>query len=270
LQLQGEVVQGLTLTVGERYDRHNVYGGHSTGHAAAAWVLNDGHTIVRTSFGQGFKAPSLYQLYSNYGNKALQPEQAHSWDTGIEQHAWDGRVILSAAYFQRDSRDLIAFFDCTTPNGLCATEPFGYYANVARASAHGMELQAALKPGDALTLTANYTLTETADRSPGSTTYGNELPRRAKEAANLSASYRWPWRLNTDVALRYGGRSFNDAANQIALGGYVLVDLRASYTLSEHLDLYARVENATGKHYETVYQYGTLGRVAFAGVRASF
>jgi vitamin B12 transporter len=269
-QLQGEVLPGLTLTAGERYDRHNVYGGHSTGQFAAAWVLNDAHTVLRASFGQGFKAPSLYQLYSQYGNQGLRPEQSHSWDAGIEQHVWDGRVLLSATYFQSDSRDLIGFFDCTTPNGLCATEPFGYYANIARARSHGAELQAIVNATSNISVSGNFTLTETEDKSADSATFGKELPRRPKQAGNLIATYHWPVRLSTDVALRYGGRSFDDAANDIALGGYVLLDLRASYAFENHLELYARVENATGKHYETAYQYGALGRVAFAGVRASF
>jgi vitamin B12 transporter len=270
LQLQGEVVQGLTLTAGERYDHHDAYGGHSTGEFAGAWVLNDGHTILRSSFSQGFKAPSLYQLYSQYGNRNLQPEQAHSWDAGIEEHTAENRVTLSATYFQRSSRDLIAFFDCTTPNALCATQPFGYYANIARASAHGVELQAAVAATPELNVSANYTLTDTEDQSPGSATYGDELPRRPKQAGNLLATYHWSPRLSTDVSVRYSGRSFNDAANEISLGGYVLVGLRASYALRDHLDVYARVDNATGKYYETAYQYGTLGRVVFAGIRAGF
>jgi vitamin B12 transporter len=269
-QLQGEVLSGLTLTAGERYDRHNVYGGHSTGQFAAAWVLNDAHTVLRSSFGQGFKAPSLYQLYSQYGNLALRPEQSHSWDAGVEQHVMDGHALLSATYFQSDSRDLISFFDCTTPSGLCATEPFGYYANIARARAHGVELQAIVNATPNLSVSGNFTLTDTQDKSADSATFGKELPRRPKQAGNLLATYHWPIHLSTDVALRYGGRSFDDAANDIALGGYVLLDLRASYALENHLELYARIENATGKHYETAYQYGALGRVAFAGVRASF
>ncbi|MGH7592851.1 MAG: TonB-dependent receptor plug domain-containing protein, partial [Gemmatimonadales bacterium] len=161
VQLQGEVISGLTLTAGGRYDRHDVYGGHGTGQFAGAWALNGGRTLLRASFGQGFKAPSLYQLYSNYGDNTLQPEQANSWDAGVEQHARDGRLVLSAAYFNLDSRDLITFLDCTTPRPLCATEPFGNYANVARASAHGVELQATVNPNDALALTANYTFTDT-------------------------------------------------------------------------------------------------------------
>ena len=271
-QLQGQPIAGLTLTAGGRYDRHDVYGGHSTGQFAAAWTLDDSRTVLRASFGQGFKAPSLYQLYSNYGNQGLQPEIAHSWDAGVEHHAWDGRVVLSATYFNRDSRDLIEFFDCTpqSTQPLCGPDPFGYYANVARASAHGAELQAAVNPSDQLSLSANYTLTDTEDRSPGSETFGNQLPRRPKSTANAMATYRWPSRLSTSVGARYASRSFDDAANTIALGGYVLLDLKISYALGERLELYGRVDNATGKHYETAYLYGTYGRVGFAGVRATF
>ncbi len=270
-QLQAQVISGLTLTAGGRYDKHDVYGGHSTGQFAGAWAVNDGHTLLRASFGQGFKAPSLYQLYSNYGNRDLQPEQANSWDAGIEHHAWDNQVMLSATYFNRDSRNLIGFFDCfSAPGPLCATEPFGYYANIARASAHGVELQAAVNPSDVLILSVNYTLTDTEDRSPGSITYGNELPRRPKNAANFLATYRWPSRLSTSLGARYGGRSFDDAANQIALGGYVLLDLKVSYAIWDRLEVYGRVDNATDKHYETAYKYGTYGRVGFVGIRASF
>jgi vitamin B12 transporter len=273
-QLQGEVVTGLTLTAGERYDRHDVYGGHTTGQFAAAWALNDNQTILRASVGQGFKAPSLYQLYSQYGNLALRPETADSWDAGIEQRSWDGRVLLSATYFQHDSRDLINFFFCPTPDATALCQKYylfgGYYANIERAAAHGVELQGTVNPNSQLTLAANYTLTDTEDQSPGSPTFGNELPLRPKNTANASVTYHWPSRLSASVAARYAGRSFNDAANEIALGGYVLVDLRMSYALRDRLELYARVENATGKHYETAYQYGTLGRVGYAGLRATF
>ncbi len=269
-QVEDELVRGLTVTAGGRYDRHDVFGGHATGAISAAWELNERHTILRASFGQGFKAPSLYQLYSNYGNLALQPEVANSWDAGIEQHLAGDRLLLSATYFQRDSRDLIEFFDCSTPNPLCATEPFGYYANIERASARGLELQANYNPVSSVTLAANYTLTDTEDRSPGSPTYGNELPRRPKNMANASVSYRALPTLTTSVAARYAGRSFDDAANEVELGGYVLVDLRLAYAVRDGLELYGRVENLTGKHYETAYEYGTLGRVAYAGVRTKF
>jgi vitamin B12 transporter len=269
-QVQYEVLSGLTLTAGGRYDHHDVYGGHGTGQFAAAWLLPDQRTLLRSSFGQGFKAPSLYQLYSNYGNPALQPETADSWDASVEHHAFKDRLVASATYFERTSRNLIGFFDCTTPNPLCATEPFGYYANIARSYAHGVELAGSFKATEALTITANYTWIDAQDRSPGSATYGNQLPRRPADAGNATVSYLWPIRLSTALAVRYSGPSFDDAANQLRLGGYVLLDFRTSLRIDDHFEMYARVENLTDRHYEVAYQYGTLGRSAYIGARATF
>jgi vitamin B12 transporter len=270
VQGQYEMATGLTLTAGGRYDHHDVYGGHGTGQLAAAWLLADHQTILRASFGQGFKAPSLYQLYSNYGNQALRPETANSWDAGIERHALSDRLVVSATYFERTSRDLINFFDCTTPSPLCATEPFGYYANIERSQTHGVEVVGTLKATNQLSFTGNYTFTDALDASPGSPTYGNQLPRRPQNAANATATYIWPFRLSTTLALRYSGPSYDDAANQIPLGGYVLLDFRASLRVSERAELYGRVENLTDRHYETAYQYGTLGRSAYIGARVTF
>jgi vitamin B12 transporter len=270
VQAQYEVATGLTATAGGRYDHHDAYGGHGTGQLAAAWVLGDHHTILRASFGQGFKAPSLYQLYSIYGNLALQPETANSWDAGIERHSLNDALVVSATYFERASRGLINFFDCTTPSPLCATEPFGYYANIERSQARGVELTGTLKATDRLSLTANYTFTDAKDTSPGSATYGNQLPRRPQNAGNATATYVWPFRLSTALALRYSGPTYDDAANQVPLGGYVLLDFRASLSVGEHAELYARVENLTDRHYETAYQYGTLGRSAYIGARITF
>jgi vitamin B12 transporter len=270
-QLQGEVFPGLTLTGGERFDRHNQFGGHSTGAVAAAWTFNDSDTTVRSSFSQGFKAPSLYQLYSDYGNRALRPEAGESWDLGVEQHVWERRLMFSTTYYQRYSRDLIEFFECLSAADCLTGAELGYYANVARAAAHGVELQAAAYPTDQLTLAANYTLTDTEDKSVGSPGYGQELLRRPKNAANASLSYRWSQSLTTIVDGRYAGPSFdNPGTGRVQLGGYALFNVRLSYSLGKQLELYGRVENATGKHYETAYEYGTLGRVAYAGVRASF
>jgi len=270
VQGQYEVATGLTLTVGGRYDHHDVYGGHGTGQVAAAWALADHQTILRASFGQGFKAPSLYQLYSAYGNPALQPETANSWDAGIERHVWNEQLVVSATYFERTSRDLINFFDCTTPSPLCATDPFGYYANIDRSQARGVELVGTLKATSQLSFTANYTYVDVKDTSPGAATYGNQLPRRPQNLGNATATYVWPFRLSTALAVRYSGPTYDDAANTVPLGGYVLLDFRASLPIGERAELYGRVENLTDRHYETAYQYGTLGRSAYIGGRIKF
>lgn len=275
-QITGDVLSNLTLSGGVRHDHHDDFGGHTVGQASAAWRLNDGDTILRASWGQGFKAPSLYQLGSEYGNPNLAPESSHSWDAGIEQRLVDGRVVLSAAYFDRKTKDQIDFFSCTSGSGdpLCigagGLPRFGYYANTARTKAHGVELNAQADVTDALTVTANYTWTDARNDVEGSPNFDKRLARRPAREANAEATYRWPNRLETAVAVHYAGDRFDDAANRNVLKSYVLWDIRASYPVGDTVEVYARIENLFDKSYETIRNYGQLGRAAYAGVRAKF
>ena len=269
-QVEAEVVTGLNLTAGVRHDAHSAFGGHTTGQASAAWALNSGNTVLRASFGQGFKAPSLYQLFSAYGSQTLKlptlrPETDNSWDLGVEQHLWNRRLMLSLSYFGRDTRDLIEFV------GQLPGAPNGGYANIDHASAEGVEVQANARLSPALSLTANYTYTDAEDL-----TNSAALPRRPRNAANLAATYVWPTRLTTALAVRYAGPSHDVAydaffnAVPVVLRSYAVVDFRASYPISSRFEVYGRIENLFDEHYETAYQYGSLGRGGFVGVRATF
>jgi vitamin B12 transporter len=270
-QLRAEVIPGLNLTGGLRYDDHATFGGHVTGQASAAWSLNHDNTVLRASWGQGFKAPSLYQLYSEYGDPDLKPEQADGWDAGVEQRFWDRRIDVRATYFSRDTTNLIGFIDCfSVIKPLCSTHLFGFYDNIARASAQGVELSGAVNPVARLTITANYTYTDAIDRSAGATSFGRMLPRIPRDMANAEVGYVWPFRLTTAVAVRYASGSYDDADNTVWLKAYTLVDLRASYPLTPQLELYGRIENIADTAYETDYEYGALGRAAYVGLRATF
>ena len=273
VQLHGEVVDGVSLTAGERHDHYDSFGQHYTGQLAAAWVLPSS-TIVRASWSQGYKAPSLYQLYSPYGNVGLQPEQSNGGDAGVEQRLWENRVTLTATYFVTNFRNLIEFENCPG-SPLCDTlgQQGGYYANVDRTKANGVELQAVADLTSALAVAANYSHIKTADETQGSPTYGQQLYQRPENAANASISYTWPQRVTTTAAARFAGYSLDQNFNvypvaTVRLGGYTLLDLSASHALNDKLELYARIDNATNKHYETIYEYGTWGRTAFIGLRA--
>ena len=275
-QLQAEVIDGLTLTGGVRRDEHDTFGGKTLGQAAVAWALNGGSTVLRASFGQGFKAPSLYQLYSDYGNTDLAPEEADGWDAGVQQDLFGGAVVVSATYFDRETTNQIDYVSCpgaatpaTAP--LCfvgGVRRFGYYNNIARTQANGVELSAAARLGG-FDLAANYTYTDATNETAGAN-FGKRLARRPETTANASIGYVWPFGLSTTVAVRYAGDSFDNASNATRLEPYTLVDLRASYPLNDTVEVYGRVENVGDERYETTRDYGTAGRGAFVGVRARF
>ena len=262
---------GLTAVAGVRHDQHDEFGGKTTTGANAVWTPNEGRTFFRASFSEGFKAPTLYQLQSEYGNALLTPETARGGDLGITQRLWDGAVELGATAFRRNSRDLINFVSCSAPfTGICAGRPSGTYNNVARARSQGVELTATVTPIDALRMQANYSHVDSENRSPGSTVFGKDLVRRPSETASALVDYSWAFGLQTGLTFTHVGSSFDNAANTREVSGYDLVDLRVAWSMTDMLELQARVENLLDKQYETIYRYGAPGRAAYAGVRLSY
>ncbi len=254
---------GLTLTGGVRHDDHKAFGGHTVFAGSMAYSPNSGVTIIRASFGEGFKVPSLFQLYSDYGNAGLAPETAQSWDVGVTHGFLGGDAEVSATYFHRDSKNLIAYVGCfMDPNPICVGRPFGTYDNVAKASAKGLEIGLTLRPADGFTVAANYTHTNARDEVTGL-----RLARRPADVMNLNADYTLPFGLSLGVGVQVSGDRFDDASNTRALDGYILTDIRARFPLSDGIELYGRVENLFDVDYETVYQNGQAGRGVFGGVR---
>jgi vitamin B12 transporter len=270
VQMQATPIEALTLTAGARRDDHETFGGATTARGSVAWSVT-ADTILRASYGEGFKAPSLYQLYSEFGNTALQPEEGDGWDAGIEQRFADGKVSFMATYFRRDTDNMIDFFSCFgSSDPRCAAQPFGFYENIAQTKADGVELGLAAQFTRNLLLNVNYTRLDTENVARGSVNFERELPRRPKDTLNADLSYVWPLGVTTTVAVQQVGRSFDNASNSIRLDAYTLVDLRVDYAMSEKLHFFARLENAFDEDYRTTANYGSVGQTAYGGVRFSF
>lgn len=267
---------GLTLNGGMRHDDQSRFGSNTVFTGGAVYTPNAGRTVLRASYDEGFKAPSLYQLFSIYGSAALQPEQARGWSVGAEQSI--GEVLhASAAWFERDTDNLIDFAFCPTTGILpitcyipgTMTSRFGYYANVRKAHAKGLELAGRTQIG-VLFASANYSWIAAEDRSPGSTDLGRQLARVPRHLANLEGGVDLPQGLRASVAGRYSGKTFDRAGSTSVLPAYWLVDLRAAWRVAQGLTLNARAENIADRHYETASGYGALGRTIYLGLRSHF
>lgn len=276
-QINAEIVDGLTLTGGVRNDDHSRFGSKTLFAGGGAWALPSG-TVLRARYAEGFKAPTLYQLFSEYGNQALDPEQATGWEAGVEQRLLGRRLSFGGSYFERRSTGLIAFNSCaaTSTSPLCLVpgsttqRRSGYYQNVSRAFAQGFEAVGRVALGRRLAIDGNYSWTLAEDRSAGSATFGKQLARRPRHAANGSIGYTVPSGPSFGAAVRWSGVTFDNAANTTRLAPYALVDLRAELPLTPNVALFARAENVLDKVYMTAYRYGTLGRSIYAGFRGRF
>ncbi|MDP3907442.1 TonB-dependent siderophore receptor [Novosphingobium sp.] len=239
------------LTGGVRLDDHDRFGSHWTFGANGAVELA-GDLRLRASFGEGFKAPTLYQLYGYGGNVALRPETSTAFDAGVELGDRGGYRHFAVTLFRRDSRNLI---DYVWPTG---------YFNTARARAEGVEAELTGELTEGLRGYASYSYTKSVNRQTG-----KDLARRPRHAFSTGLEWTTPLHdLAVGADLRVLSSSFDDAGNFTRLGGFALVTLRASLPVTETVELYGRVENLGNKQYQTVAGYGTYGRSAFAGIRA--
>lgn len=252
---------GVHLHAGLRHDQHRDFGGQWSFGTDGALDLGDGWRLT-ASYGEGFKAPSLFQLLSDYGNTHLRPETSRSYDIGINGATGPLRITVNA--FRRDTSALIDFVSCHGVSaGICTNRPYGTYDNVGSARAQGVEVQGQFALGRALTLDLAYTHQTSRDRATGLA-----LARRPDDFATLTGNWQVTPRLLLGADLRAVSHSFDNAADTVRLAPYATMALRAQWQATAKVQLFARVTNLWNEHYQTVAGYGTAGRAAFIGARA--
>ena len=249
----------LFTTVGVRLDDHSRFGTEVTYRIASAYLFKETGTKIRTSYGTGFKAPSLFQLYSQYGDRNLDPESSEGWDVGLEQDLWEKKLSLGATYFRNDFDDMIDFDNATS-----------MFKNISEAESAGVELFASARPTDDLSIRASYTYSDTEDE-----TTGKNLVRRPRNKFGIDVTYRFLERGNVNLGVVYvGDRDDNDystwPATRVELDNYTLVDLAASYDITDNFRVFARMENILDEEYEQVKGYGTRGFSTFGGMKLTF
>lgn len=262
LQDQFEYNKSLFVTAGIRYDKHQKFGSVSTFRIAPVYFIQSTNTKIKFSYGNGFKAPSLYYLYDPaFGNPELKPEKSKSWDAGIEQFIDNGNYSFSITYFSADINDM-----------------FGYdknfkTINIAKAKSSGVEITTLAK-FNKLSFNANYTYTNAIDDYELSPEYKQELLRRPKNQFYFYANYFISQDFDANISVKYVGKRIDKdfssfPAKRITLQDYTLFNIAMNYKLFDEVTLNGRIENLFDKKYEEVLYYGTLGRTFYIGFNAS-
>ena len=265
----GAYVQGgiewnaISGRVGARVDDHADFGTEVSFGADVSYELAR-NVRLRASVGEGFKAPSLFQLHSDYGNLALQPEQSTSFDLGLAygQRA-AGPLYGAVTLYQRNTDNQIAYVSCFgETTGICTNRPFGTYDNITRTRARGVEAEVWGQLADSVMLGAVYTFTDTENRDTDLT-----LARRPRHMATVTGEWSPLATVTLGADLRVVSSSYDDAFNAVRLDGYETLTLRGSWNLNEQVELFGRVENLWDEQYQTAAGYATAGTSAYIGAR---
>lgn len=251
--VQAALLDGsLFLTLGGRLDDHEAAGRHDTYRTTAAYFIDATATRLHASWGTGFRAPSLFELYAGFwGNPSLRPETSRGWDVGVEQTLWDDRVVADVTVFRNDAKNLIQW------------QPTGY-TNIASTRAFGVEGSLRVAVTDDLSTQATYTYTESRN---GQT--GQILPRRPKHSGSLHVDWAPMEGLSTGLGMDAVAHTYDSATGRL-LGGYAVFGLTAAYDVLDGAEVFGRVENLFDQQYQDVDTYGTAGRSAYVGVRLRY
>lgn len=235
-----------------RHDDDSEFGGKGTGGFAWGWTFAP-QWLLRASAATSFRAPTLYQRFSEYGNAGLQPETGRNVEWGLR---WsEGPHQLQLSQWNNRVQNLIGFGGA----GACLS-PFGCFVNVGRSRLAGVTLSGQTRLG-ATQLRASADL-----HDPRNLDLDKVLVRRARRLATLAADHVWgAWTFGTEV--QAVGLRWDNAANTLPMGGFALVNLTAARSLTPEWRLELRADNVGDKAYELARGYANAGRTGLVTLR---
>lgn len=263
LQDRFSLWQRSYTTVGVRWDDHSAAGDAQTYRFTQAFLIPETGGRIHGSLGRGFHAPSISQRFGAVGNPNLRPEFSRGWDLGLEQTLLQGDLIVDVTYFRNDFDDLIVFVP-----GPFGPFGFGELRNFEQARATGVELTSTWQIDPCTSVTAQYTYTDTVDlvnqtqllRRPRNKVALGFHRTLASDRAAVHLYFRY-----VDTRL-----DFDPIGNVTAMPEYVVVDLAATYRLTDRWEIYARGDNLTDSDYEEVFAFATPGISAYGGLNWSW
>lgn len=251
----------LDLSFALRHDDHSLFGGQLSGRAALAWRPSS-EWVIRAVAGTGFRAPSLFELFSPFGSPTLTPEESRSFELGAEYILPQGGS-LQATLFDTRIEDKIEFVGS------------GYRQTPGTTQTRGVELIGSVDIADGWEVFGNYTFTDAELVSR--TGVKSDAIRVPKHDFVLGVTGNFADRWTGTFSVQHVSKSKDSyfdlttfATTPVTLSAYTVANLDISYDITDTTVGYLRVENLFDEQYQTVKDYGQPGRTVFVGVAAKF
>jgi vitamin B12 transporter len=266
VSLLADLPSGLSLHAGIRLNTHSIYGSKVLYNINPSFLFNQQGSWaykVIASLSSSYITPSVYQLYSIYGNKDLLPEEALNVEAGLSVYGGE-RWNFNVVWFRRNESQPVDFVSQFDNEGNYLG---GKYENLTtERTVNGIEISARFKTSDLFSASVNYTHNDTDKpesfyRIPKDK-WGAELSVRPLKEASLAVKYTY-----TGDRVIFDFSSFSE----VLLANYQLVDVFASYGFMEkRLTVYGAVNNAFDAQFIGVLGYTTRGRNYGLGLRYNF
>ena len=244
--------------VGLRVEDHELFGSHTVGQGAIRYHFLP-NASVYANIGSAFRAPTLNELYSQWGgNENLEPEESISYELGFN-YAITDNLATSFSVYRTNVDNLIVYSDSMNQN-------------VGEANFTGGEAGLKWKQDD-LFLATEYAYVESENKATGL-----EIAYRPKQTLTFTAGLENAvYGLSTSVIARSHANASN-SANSVKVPGYATVDFNAYWNINPTVKIFTNIQNIGDVQYREVYKaasswdnspedwYINGGRLASAGV----
>lgn len=136
----------LLLIPAVRYDHHDSFGSETSPNIGATYSFTEASRL-KANYGEGYRAPSISELYGTYSNPNLRPEKSKGYELSYEQEFGDDTAV-KLTYFKNKKTDAIAMDYSLAPNYQ--------YMNIEKSSSEGVEFEIKHDLGNGFTVIGNY------------------------------------------------------------------------------------------------------------------
>ncbi len=244
---------GFNLNAGARWNSHSAYGNQLVYNVNPSFDFKSLPLKIISSYSTAFVTPSLYQLYSQYGNSKLTPEKNSTAEIGFETQLCNKKLNWNVVGFYREQTNFIGFY----------FNPVTYDSNYINIDglnkAKGIETQLSWTLSNTIKWNSNYTYTQVDEA------LNRLIPKhKINSAMDLKLTKRFFWNVNYQyVDARkdafFDGNTY--ATTQVKLGSYQLFNTLARYEIIKNkLTLFASVNNIFNVDFLENIGYSALGR----------
>jgi outer membrane receptor for ferrienterochelin and colicins len=287
VQDQVSLANRVTVTGGLRYDRHSIFGD--------AWSPKVGVNVraadslrLRASYGRGFRAPDLGQLYYRFlnptnlyqviGNPSLEPERSGSLQVGGD-YAFRRRARVGLNVFHNDVDDLIESVSLgfiSSPaqlQALMAAEGIDMafrpqlnrllfrYRNLTNVRTRGVEADGDVALPGGFSAAAAYTWLDAEDRDTGLALTGRH-PHQGSVRLSWDTAALGGWRANVRGAFFSAWIASRSGATEVEGARFSLWDLYVAKPIARGVECYGAVDNFTNSQDPNTGVLGATGSPA--------
>jgi vitamin B12 transporter len=239
---------GLNFNAGARLNVHSDYGNQLVYNLNPSYDFKIVPLKVLASYSTAFVTPSLYQLYSEYGNTGLTPEKNSTIEAGFESQLLDKKLQFSVVAFYREQNNFIGFSSAYT------------YINIDGSNkAKGVETQITFAITDNIKWISNYTFTqvdEALDRLIPKHKLNSSLDFQISSSTFLNVNYQY---VDSRKDAFFDGNTY--ATQKNILDSYQLVNATVRYELVKNrLNIFGTISNILNEEFIENIGYSSLGR----------